>query len=574
MRYLILSLCLLTTCKLVEASEGPSFDEAEFTRYLYKQGDDRRWAQVQWPDSDWYSIYHQGLPDTPQIFWTRNHVIIGGAESLKPMAVHTSLLGAHEVYWDGQLLGVSGRVADTLENEVAGPIINRFPIPDALYTNGSHVLSLRVSSFRAQDNLRVRYYEVDVISNAPSLASLITTAFLPLIFLGCFLITAVYYQAIYWIFRRDKPLLLFSFLCLSISTLLLSQRWTVLVGYSYDWYWFNQISMLVLTTALALLLVTFILYQFDLKHKLLWIAGVSVATGISSVFANNFENINTQTLIIAVSASLMLTALASKKNIEGALPANCGLVIVVCTILLDPNNYLEHYLFPSFAALIVFMLISLTLRMKKQQQDHESALLASERLKTELLKKNIQPHFMLNSLASIGELVETDPEQADAFIQGLAAEFKLLNMMTEKKLVPLTDELALCQSHAKLSSLRNGVDYKFNASIEDSAVLIPPAIFHTLLENGISHNMDLTGEVTITLIQTRGVNEFIYKFGFPFSEITNRSIADSGTGTKYVRARLEESFPGCWSLHESRVGEVWVSEICLPSPSTGRSNEN
>ena len=109
-RLLLLSLLLCSFCQLTEGSEGVLPAEVEFTRYLYKQGDDQRWAQRDWQDTDWFSVYHQGLPETPQIFWTRNHILISGAESAGPMVVHASLLGAYEVYWDGQLVGVSGQV--------------------------------------------------------------------------------------------------------------------------------------------------------------------------------------------------------------------------------------------------------------------------------------------------------------------------------------------------------------------------------------------------------------------------------------------------------------------------------
>ncbi len=564
---LLLSLSFSSVASVGNAAESiaaPTLGEIEFTRYLYQLGDEPRWAERSWEDGAWYSVYHQGLPVTPQIYWTRNHVMIRDAAAAGPMSVHISLLGAYEVYWDGQLVGASGQVGIDRASEVPGALTNRFSIPEDLYTDGSHVISLRISSFWAPESLRVRYYEIDVVSDAQHRTDQIAAIMLPLVFLGCFLITAVYYQAVYWIVRRDKPLLLFSLLCAFISALLLSQRWDMLIGYNYDWHWANLILMLLLTAGLALLLLTFILYQFNLKHKLWWILGVSILIVISGATAENFENANTQTLMIAIAAALLLTGVALKQNIEGAVPANIGLVVVVISILLDSNNYMERYLFPSFTVLILFMLVSLALRMKKQQENHESSLLMSERLKTELLKRNIQPHFMLNSLASIGELIETDPKRADGFIQGLAEEFKILNSMTDKKLVPLAEELALCESHALISSLRNSVEYRFDSIIEDLNKQVPPAIFHTLLENGITHNLELTGEVGLSLEQIVQATETIYRFSAPLNRNANSAGIGDGTGTKYVKARLEESFPGNWSLLEDSVESRWVTEIRIP----------
>jgi hypothetical protein len=47
--------------------------------------------------------------------------------------------------------------------------------------------------------------------------------------------------------------------------------------------------------------------------------------------------------------------------------------------------------------------------------------------------------------------------------------------------------------------------------------------------------------------------------------------AAGGTGLRYVRARLEESFPGAWSLSQDAVPEGWETIIELRRP--GRNGE-
>ena len=56
----------------------------------------------------------------------------------------------------------------------------------------------------------------------------------------------------------------------------------------------------------------------------------------------------------------------------------------------------------------------------------QAAQLAAARLELELLKKNIQPHFLLNTLATIMETIEEGPKTAAALVESLAGEFRIL----------------------------------------------------------------------------------------------------------------------------------------------------
>ena len=538
-------------------------EKVRFTAYLYQVGDDQRWAKQDWPDADWLPLYHHGLPDTPQVYWTRNHLTVSGHSTIRPMTVTTSILGAHEVYFDGQLLGRSGQVGEDADAEAPGPISNEFPIPESLYNNGDHVLSLRVSSFHSPDNLRVRYYEVKVVANDVLKTTRYRNTLLPLMLLGCFLMIAIYYQFMYWIYRQNKTMLIFSFLCFSAAALLLNANWVDLVGYNYDWHWFSLVATVVLTGLLSVLLILFLLHQFDLEHKLVWFGVSSIAVGGPALLASNLMNANFQLFIAAIVVSLVITGSALKKNTEGSAFTFVGLALVTIFGLINPVEFMAQYLFPSFAVLILFMLASLAIRTKIQQEHYQANLLTSARLETELVKMNIQPHFVLNTLASMGELMEQKPELAGEFIEALADEFRLLNGMTSKKLVPLQEELDLCSCHLKIMSLRNDIEYSLNTAIGNINCEIPPAIFHTLLENAISHNTSLVSDFNMHLQQTTEEHSVVYQFRSPYHQSQQRTAIGVGAGLKYVKARLQESFPNAWSLSEKQIEDSWVTEITI-----------
>jgi LytS/YehU family sensor histidine kinase len=220
----------------------------------------------------------------------------------------------------------------------------------------------------------------------------------------------------------------------------------------------------------------------------------------------------------------------------------------------------------SFGILALFILGSLTLSLRKQQQEHDAAIINSSRLEIELLKKNIQPHFILNTLTAVEEWIEESPPTAIKFIDALAGEFRIMSKMAHEKLVPLAQELDLCESHLKIMSYRKNVDFRLNAVV-DYPVDVPPAIFHTLIENAITHNNYRKGVIEFKLTQEISDGHLRFDFSSPDMArklASHEEVPTSGTGLKYIRARLEESFANNWKLEETQQVDEWVTTITLP----------
>jgi signal transduction histidine kinase len=114
------------------------------------------------------------------------------------------------------------------------------------------------------------------------------------------------------------------------------------------------------------------------------------------------------------------------------------------------------------------------------------------RLQAELnvLRNQLTPHFLFNSLNTLGVLIEENPRTARAFNKDLAAVCRYLLAQVHRDLVPLYQELDFFHSclglarHRFPDSLR--IDLRGFDSV--SALMIPPAALQLLLENALKHN--------------------------------------------------------------------------------------
>ncbi len=106
-----------------------------------------------------------------------------------------------------------------------------------------------------------------------------------------------------------------------------------------------------------------------------------------------------------------------------------------------------------------------------------------------ILKSQVNPHFLFNSLNTISQLVYEDPGEADGYIQKLAGIYRYVMENEEKELVSLNKETDFVRSFFMLYHEREEGKIFLDINIGDAEdYLIIPVSLQSLLENAIKHN--------------------------------------------------------------------------------------
>jgi hypothetical protein len=130
-------------------------------------------------------------------------------------------------------------------------------------------------------------------------------------------------------------------------------------------------------------------------------------------------------------------------------------------------------------------------------RERESDMLRVERLErarvqAELgaLKAQVDPHFLFNSLNTLGHLIENDTKSAREFSDTLAEIYRYVLDSRQRDLVPLDEELAFLRHYHRLLALRFGaaMPLQLDPALQTAHWLLPPLALQTLLENAIKHN--------------------------------------------------------------------------------------
>ena len=211
---------------------------------------------------------------------------------------------------------------------------------------------------------------------------------------------------------------------------------------------------------------------------------------------------------------------------------------------------------------MIALLASLGLQMREQRRQREDAQLAAARLEIELLKKHLQPHFLMNTLTAAMEWMEEQPDVGVRFIEALADELRLLVNVSDQTRIPLATELDLCRRHLEVMGYRQDRTFQLHVESVDPEAPVPPAVFHTLLENALTHNRYTEPTVCFRLESESLHDGWRYTLRAPRNGHAPASDRE-GTGLRYVKARLRESFGDAWSLTSTPRNGTWTTVIEL-----------
>ncbi|WP_286967255.1 histidine kinase [Flavobacterium sp. UBA4854] len=534
----VLLLLLFTSCNY--------YKEYVTTDVTYEVDYDHQQMDLGKPDSSSFKF------QTDVEIQKRNNI----SESL---GLQINAFGAFDVYWDGVLVGRNGQMAKSDRAEVPGTETSYYQIPKKLSNLGKHTVILigsQVYNREAERGIDVKLKNYLQLHRSP----LVVVSFMNLM-AGAFLIAGIYYFFLYInSTRKELAVLLFGIICLLFFCLLIIEYVKYYLEIPYDQFYTRLKIIGWLTFAISMLVPWYFMLQFEFKRKKLFL--ILLFISLLAVYIGYYGHYDISAAYFTITArffSIIIAIDAAIRKTKGGLIVAAGLLAGVVV------NYFMFYdfgLFIAFTILVLCMLYLHTIRAKAMEEAHNASLLLSSRLQLELIKKNIQPHFLRNTLTSLIDWIEESPKEGVVFIRALAEEFDIMNDIAEDTLIPIRQEIDLCRRHLEVMSFRKEICYEWQEEEIDEKETIPPAIFHTIIENGITHSLPPEQGCIVFCLKFTREKQFKEYTLLTFAK--NRKAKKEkriGTGFKYIEARLTESYGTKWSFDSHSVEKGWETII-------------
>jgi len=546
-----------------------AFGQESFSKTIWEGkvhfGDNPKWAHPSYDDSDWPSRRLAPAPDTQGVHWVRVPVTVDVASPDGPMGLYASVLAAAEVYWDGVRIDQNGRVAHSAAREVPGTIRHLAHVPDSLYTPGDHLVALRLSNHYMPQDFEYYLYSLE-LGPYRAFQERSRSDLLPLLFLGAFVLVMLYCGALYALDRR-RAIGIFGLLCGAVALLLVLESARGLVGYTYDWHPVRIDGITALTAAIGLLLPWFFVEQFGVGRRRLVLGGVGAGLVLAIAVPDAADPKAYWMYWVMMAASFGITGWAARQRKRGAWMVLFGVAVCIGALIAFGRQFAYRYFFPTFAIIVAGVLATLARRARERERRRQKAELAAKRREAQLLKKQLQPHFLMNTLTAAIEWLETEPDVGVQFVEALAQELRLLSNISDQPAIPLRRELSLCRLHLEVMGYRQNRTFRLHTDDLDGDAHVPPAIVHTLLENALTHNCYTEGTVTFSLHEQSVDGGRRYRLHVPLgTDGASPESGENGTGLRYVKARLREQYGTDWTVRSGSTtnasGEpVWVTLI-------------
>lgn len=180
-----------------------------------------------------------------------------------------------------------------------------------------------------------------------------------------------------------------------------------------------------------------------------------------------------------------------------------GLVVMlglayIQQLILSHINFGPVMLMVEVRGILINLVFYMFLHLLQQNYENQHVTMELERIKSdnlsaqyELLKQQVNPHFLFNSLNTLKAMVESGEQEAVDFIIKLSNFYRFTLESRKLDLIHVREEMDILNAYLFLQKARFGDGFTFTSTLSDQLLetLIPPFTLQLLVENCIKHNI-------------------------------------------------------------------------------------
>lgn len=183
----------------------------------------------------------------------------------------------------------------------------------------------------------------------------------------------------------------------------------------------------------------------------------------------------------------------------------------------------------------------------------------------ELLKSQVNPHFLFNTLNNIDTLIHKSPDDASRSLLTLSDMLRYMIYDSNTTLVPLSKELDHLNHYISLQQLRIK-DAQFT-SIQLPAkcthLMVAPLLFLPFVENAYKYVEKKGESPAISINMTCSDKTIHFRCKNQYNINSSKDVHTGGVGLENVRKRLELIYPDKHTLTISNENRIFIVKLTL-----------
>lgn len=229
-------------------------------------------------------------------------------------------------------------------------------------------------------------------------------------------------------------------------------------------------------------------------------------------------------------------------------------------------NFYDQYII----TVAVYYVISYFQERQRKEKEKTELVLKNKEMEISLLKSQINPHFLFNTLNSISTLMNSSKEEARRVITQLSDIFRYAMDSHGGKMVKLAHEVDFIESYIRIQQVRFGDRLSFEKEIDPSCVglSIPPMILQPLVENAVKYGIgpkEDGGTIHLSIRREAGGVRFEVSdngLGIHAKKVMDGS--SSGVGMRNTDMRLKTYYGPTAGLSVNATDSGYSVSFCIP----------
>lgn len=199
------------------------------------------------------------------------------------------------------------------------------------------------------------------------------------------------------------------------------------------------------------------------------------------------------------------------------------------------------------------------------------------RIKAELNKKNVEtelvlvksqlsPHFLFNTINNIDVLITIDPVKASAYLNQLSDIMRFMLYETKTEEIGLVKELAYIEKYVALQKIRTSNPDAVSYSVvgDPGSIRIAPMLFMPFIENAFKHSgSSKTKSNAIVIRITIDKSRTCFECENIYAENNNEVNNSGGLGNELIAKRLHLLYPRTHLLEVKKQNFIYKAKLVI-----------
>jgi len=233
------------------------------------------------------------------------------------------------------------------------------------------------------------------------------------------------------------------------------------------------------------------------------------------------------------------------------------------------KNYMSYVIYYGWTAL--YFGIKYWIEWQDERKRSEEALNLAQKAQLQMLRYQLNPHFLFNSLNSIKALVEEDKTSAKTMITELSDFLRYSLMDKDVAFRPLKEELDALKLYLSIEKKRfeEKIQISYNISDDANNKQVLSFLLHPIIENAIKYGMrstELPLKIDISsFIENNSLVIEICNSGKWIEKDEGEGHYGTGTGLDNVKKRLANAYVNAYQFEINKEDNSVCVKIVMKS---------